>query len=74
MTRLAPGAAVLLGLAARLLLPTFALLACILALLAAAASIAALIALGRDDARNSRILCPMLFGLTLIWAWEMLVE
>jgi NitT/TauT family transport system permease protein len=69
----APISALLLGLAARLLLPNLPILAAILAILATAASIAALIALGRDDARTSRILCPMLFGLTLIWAWEMLV-
>jgi NitT/TauT family transport system permease protein len=67
------GAAIALGLAARFLLPTHAGAACLLALLAAAAAVAGLIHLARDVRPAARILCPLLFGLAIIWAWEMLV-
>jgi len=66
-------APIVLGLASRLLLAISAPLACIIAILASVAGIAALIALGRDDSRAGRVLCPVLFGLIILWAWEMAV-
>jgi NitT/TauT family transport system permease protein len=65
--------AVLLGLAARFLLANHQALSGIFAIVAAALSLVSLNFLAKSDTRQSRILCPVLFGLTLIWAWEMLV-
>jgi NitT/TauT family transport system permease protein len=66
-------AAVLLGLAARLILTENRLLACGLSLLAVCTSAAALRMSAHTARTSSRIICPVLFGLTLIWGWEMLV-
>jgi NitT/TauT family transport system permease protein len=67
------GAAIALGLGARLVLPMHPAGACLLGLLAVAACLAGLVLLARDEGRLARILCPVLFGLAIIWAWEMLV-
>jgi NitT/TauT family transport system permease protein len=66
-------AAITAGLAARLLLPNHVATACILALAAATSCILGLLTLARDDRRAARILCPTLFGLAVIWVWEMAV-
>jgi NitT/TauT family transport system permease protein len=65
--------AIAAGIAARSLLAVSPLLACILVLLAAATGIAALVVMGRDEGRVSQVACPVLFGLMVIWGWEMLV-
>jgi NitT/TauT family transport system permease protein len=65
--------AIISGIAARLVLPAHALAASLLAAPAIIISIAALILLARSNETPARIACPVLFGLTLIWAWEMLV-
>jgi NitT/TauT family transport system permease protein len=67
------GAAIALGLAARLVLPLYPVAAGLLGVLAIAACLAGLVLLARDDRRPARILCPVLFGLLILWAWEMLV-
>jgi NitT/TauT family transport system permease protein len=66
-------AAIVLGAAARLVLLARPAAACGLGAAAVAACLAGLIALARDDRRVARILCPVLFGLAIIWAWEMAV-
>ncbi|MDE8344724.1 MAG: ABC transporter permease [Acidocella sp.] len=63
--------ACILGLLARLLIGTSWALP--LALLALAASIWASVRLARQNDRLSMIASPVIFGLTILWAWEMLV-
>jgi NitT/TauT family transport system permease protein len=65
--------AILLGLAARLLLAAHPGAAWPLAALTLAATLAGLILLARGQDRASRIACPVLFGLAVVWVWEMLV-
>jgi NitT/TauT family transport system permease protein len=60
-------AAVLLGLAARLYISLP------LAILAAIAGVVALVLLAAIESRPARVACPILFGLIILWAWEMLV-
>jgi NitT/TauT family transport system permease protein len=60
-------AAVLLGLAARLYISLP------LAILAAIACIVALLLLAAIESRPARVASPILFGLIILWAWEMLV-
>jgi NitT/TauT family transport system permease protein len=68
---LAAGAAVVLGLAARFLLGDDT--AVVLAVLAFVAAIAALLLLAGEKNRAARIASPVLFGLLVLWLWEMLV-
>ncbi len=68
----AAGAAVGLGLAARLALGGRPLLAGVLAVLALGAGIAGLLRLAGSEGRAERIASPVLFGLMILWAWEML--
>jgi NitT/TauT family transport system permease protein len=71
---IAMGAAIIIGVAARLLLTAHPAIACALGVAACAACLAGLVLLARDGRRGAGvILCPMLFGLAIIWAWEMLV-
>jgi NitT/TauT family transport system permease protein len=70
---LAPCLAILDGIVARVLLPNYPMIACFVALSAVIVAVEALMRLGRDDRRASLIFCPVLFGLLIIWAWEMLV-
>ncbi len=72
MSGLALGAAaLLLGLLARLLIST--LWALPFAALALAAAIMASVSLARREDRASKIASPVIFGLSILWAWEMLV-
>ncbi len=68
---LCAAAAVLLGLAARLMIASAAALP--LAIAAFAASLAALVLLAKQTSRYSKIAGPVLFGLMILWFWEMLV-
>jgi NitT/TauT family transport system permease protein len=65
--------AIVLGVAARLVLVNHAVAAALLGFAAVAAALAGLVLLARDEKRVARILCPVLFGLVIIWAWEMAV-
>jgi len=65
--------AIILGLAARFTLAAYPWPAAGLGILAAAFAIGALVILGRREDHAARILCPVLFGLLILWAWEMLV-
>ena len=65
--------AVVLGLAARLSLDVHLFLAVVLAVLASAGSAAALLFFAQGERMAERLASPVLFGLTLIWLWEMLV-
>ena len=65
--------AIALGLAARFLLAGHATPACMLAVLAAATGGFALLLLAAQESRWARIACPSLFGLMVLWLWEMLV-
>jgi NitT/TauT family transport system permease protein len=64
---------IILGIAARFLLPGAPLAALAIAISAFGAAIFALLRLGRGEGLANKILCPALFGLLIIWAWEMLV-
>lgn len=64
-------AAIILGLAARVALGGGAALP--LAGLSFASAIAALLFLANDDSQASKIASPVLFGLLVLWVWEMLV-
>jgi NitT/TauT family transport system permease protein len=66
-------AAILLGLAARFVLGHNPAPACVLAFVAFALAVAGLVQLGCENSLTARIACPSLFGLLIIWAWEMLV-
>jgi NitT/TauT family transport system permease protein len=66
-------AAIGLGVAARLVLQMYPGLACVVGLAAFAACLVGLVLLARDERLVARLLCPALFGLAIIWAWEMLV-
>ncbi len=73
MSALASAAALLLGFAARFLLAAHPVPALLLAVLAFAAGLAALALLSRDQGHPARIAAPVLFGLMVLWLWEMLV-
>ncbi len=64
-------AAILLGLAARLAIAGAAAVPCAIAAFATGAG--ALVLLAKQNSRASKIAGPMLFGLMIIWFWEMLV-
>jgi NitT/TauT family transport system permease protein len=64
--------AVILGLTARLRLADHPAFAWAVGAAAFAATIAALILLAKSDARAAKIASPVLFGLAVLWAWEML--
>jgi len=66
-------AAIVFGLAARFALVAHPWAAAGLGVIAAAACLLGLVTLGQRDDRTARILCPVLFGLAILWAWEMLV-
>jgi NitT/TauT family transport system permease protein len=66
-------AAITLGIASRACLAISPPLACMIAVVAIVTGIAALLLMGCDERQVSRIACPILFGLMLLWAWEMLV-
>jgi NitT/TauT family transport system permease protein len=73
MRNLLPPAALIFATISRLLLTNSPSFAYILAFLTAALAFAALVTLGRDDSRLARIACPVLFGLMVLWLWEMAV-
>ncbi len=66
-------AAVVLGVAARLALGAAPWAALVLGVAALVAGFWGLVRLGRDESRQARFFCPVLFGLMVLWAWEMLV-
>lgn len=66
-------AALALGLAARLVLAAHGLLATGLAVLAFCCGIAGLVLLSRRGEMTARLGAPVLFGLMVVWLWEMLV-
>jgi NitT/TauT family transport system permease protein len=64
--------AILAGLAARFLVGTFAAAAVMLSILTVMALNAALIKLAVQESRIAKLASPILFGLGLLWTWEML--
>ncbi len=64
-------ATIALGLAARFSLGSY--IALLLAALTVASSLAASLLLAKNESRAAKITSPVMFGLTVLWAWEMLV-
>jgi len=72
MSFLAAAAAIILGLAARFVLAAMPIIAIIPAILAFVSAIAALLLLAGEKNRAAKIASPVLFGLLVVWIWEML--
>jgi NitT/TauT family transport system permease protein len=73
MSWLATLAAIALGLAARATLPTHPTVALALAACTLITAPVALILLAKHEDRPSKLAAPILFGLLILWLWEVLV-